>query len=187
MAAEQQTHNYYMNIGPIFADPVARQLYAEIASVEEQHVTQYETIIDPTESWLGKWVLHEANEVYNQESAESLDYRSQVNSARSPSQAVSAGAPSICSPSLREQELLRAPIRRARTFGTGPRSTSTSWSMTLARLSRERAPQAPGRKIVSPRSRGADSLEWRTPLATGSASSSFSAEVMTRSPLDSIR
>lgn len=65
MAGEQQTHNYYMNIGPLFADPVARQLYAEIASIEEQHVTQYESIIDPNESWLEKWVLHEANEVYN--------------------------------------------------------------------------------------------------------------------------
>jgi hypothetical protein len=54
-----------MNIGPIFADPVARQLYAEIASVEEQHVTQYESIIDPTETWLEKWMLHEAAEVYN--------------------------------------------------------------------------------------------------------------------------
>ncbi|MFS8070581.1 MAG: hypothetical protein ACMG6S_29805, partial [Byssovorax sp.] len=43
MAAEQQTHNYYMNIGPLFADPVARMLYAEIASIEEQHVTQYES------------------------------------------------------------------------------------------------------------------------------------------------
>ena len=60
MAAEQQTHNYYMNIGPMFADPVARQLYAEIASIEEQHVTQYESIIDPEESWLEKWVMHEA-------------------------------------------------------------------------------------------------------------------------------
>ena len=60
MAAEQQTHNYYMNIGPMFADPVARQLYAEIASIEEQHVTQYESIIDPEETWLEKWVLHEA-------------------------------------------------------------------------------------------------------------------------------
>ena len=59
MAAEQQTHNYYMNIGPMFADPVARQLYAEIASIEEQHVTQYESIIDPEESWLEKWVMHE--------------------------------------------------------------------------------------------------------------------------------
>jgi hypothetical protein len=65
MAAEQQTHNYYMNIGPLFADPMARLLYAEIASIEEQHTTQYESIIDPTESWLEKWVLHEATEVYN--------------------------------------------------------------------------------------------------------------------------
>jgi len=65
MAAEQQTHNFYMNIGPMYADPVARQLYAEIASIEEQHVTQYESIIDPQESWLEKWVLHEVGEVYN--------------------------------------------------------------------------------------------------------------------------
>jgi rubrerythrin len=65
MAAEHQTHDYYMTIGPMFSDPVARQLYAEIASIEEQHVTQYESIIDPTETWLEKWLLHEANEVYN--------------------------------------------------------------------------------------------------------------------------
>jgi rubrerythrin len=65
MAAEQQTHNFYMNVGPTYADPVARQLYAEIAHIEEQHVTQYESIIDPNETWLEKWVLHEASEVYN--------------------------------------------------------------------------------------------------------------------------
>jgi len=65
MAAEQQTHNYYMNIGPLFSDPMARLLYAEIASIEEQHTTQYESIIDPSETWLEKWVLHEAAEVYN--------------------------------------------------------------------------------------------------------------------------
>lgn len=65
MAAEQQTHNYYMNVGPLFSDPLARMLYAEIASIEEQHVTQYESLIDPDESWLEKWVLHEATEVYN--------------------------------------------------------------------------------------------------------------------------
>jgi rubrerythrin len=64
MGSEFQTHDYYMNIGPLFADPVARQLYAEIASIEEQHVTQYESIIDPEETWLEKWVLHEATEVY---------------------------------------------------------------------------------------------------------------------------
>jgi len=65
LAGEQQTHNYYMNIGPLFADPLARQLYAEIASIEEQHVTQYESLCDPDETWLEKWVLHEATEVYN--------------------------------------------------------------------------------------------------------------------------
>jgi rubrerythrin len=65
MSAEQQTHNFYMNIGPMYADPVARQLYAEIAHIEEQHVTQYESIIDPTETWMEKWLMHEAMEVYN--------------------------------------------------------------------------------------------------------------------------
>lgn len=65
MAGEHQTHDYYMTIGPMFADPVARQLYAEIASIEEQHVTQYESIIDPNEGWLEKWLLHEVSEVYN--------------------------------------------------------------------------------------------------------------------------
>ena len=65
MAGEHQTHDYYMTIGPMFADPIARQLYAEIASIEEQHVTQYESIIDPGETWLEKWLLHEAGEVYN--------------------------------------------------------------------------------------------------------------------------
>ena len=65
MGGEHQTHDYYMTIGPMFADPVARQLYAEIASIEEQHVTQYESIIDPEETWLEKWVMHEAVEIYN--------------------------------------------------------------------------------------------------------------------------
>jgi rubrerythrin len=65
VAAENQTHDYYMHVGPLFADPVARQLYAEIASIEEQHVTQYEAMTDPAETWLEKWLLHEASEVWN--------------------------------------------------------------------------------------------------------------------------
>ena len=64
-STEAQTHNYYMNVGPVFSDPLARQLYAEIASVEEQHVTQYESMLDPSETWIEQWVLHEANECYN--------------------------------------------------------------------------------------------------------------------------
>jgi hypothetical protein len=63
-ASETQTHDYYMNIGPMFADPTARQLYAEIASIEEQHVTQYESLSDPKETWLEKWMMLELMEVY---------------------------------------------------------------------------------------------------------------------------
>jgi hypothetical protein len=65
VSSEQQTQDYYLNIGPLFADPVARLLYAEIASIEEQHVTQYESLTDPDETVLEKWLLHEACEVYN--------------------------------------------------------------------------------------------------------------------------
>jgi len=64
VAAETQTHDYYMTIGPMFADPTARQLYAEIASIEEQHVTQYESLCDPKETWLEKWMTLELMEVY---------------------------------------------------------------------------------------------------------------------------
>jgi hypothetical protein len=62
--AEHQTHDYYMTVGPQFADPLARQLYAEIASIEEQHVTQYESLLDPTQTVLEDWLLHEATEAY---------------------------------------------------------------------------------------------------------------------------
>jgi hypothetical protein len=64
-AAEQQTRNYYATVGNVYADPIARQLYAEISSIEEQHVSQYESLADPRETWLEKWLLHEATEVYN--------------------------------------------------------------------------------------------------------------------------
>jgi rubrerythrin len=64
VGAETQTHDYYMTIGPTFVDPIARQLYAEIASIEEQHVTQYESLIDPSETWLEKWMMVELMEVY---------------------------------------------------------------------------------------------------------------------------
>lgn len=78
MGGEHQTHDYYMTIGPMFSDPVARQLYAEIASIEEQHVTQYESIIDPDETWLEKWLLHEATEIYNYYSCLQYETNSRV-------------------------------------------------------------------------------------------------------------
>jgi hypothetical protein len=62
---EYQTHDYYMNIGPIFADALARQLYAEIASVESQHITHYGSMLNPEESVLEKLLLTEACEIWN--------------------------------------------------------------------------------------------------------------------------
>jgi hypothetical protein len=64
VAGEQQTMNFYMNHGPDFMEPVARALYLEIAMIEEQHVTQYESLLDPLESWFEQLVHHEYNECY---------------------------------------------------------------------------------------------------------------------------
>jgi hypothetical protein len=49
----------------MFADPLARQLYAEIASVESQHITHYGSMLNPDETLLAKLVLGEACEVWN--------------------------------------------------------------------------------------------------------------------------
>src|SRR5215213_2560598 len=63
-AAEQQTMNFYMNIGNRYIEPIARSLYQEIAMIEEQHVTQYESLLDPLESWFQQEVFHQYNECY---------------------------------------------------------------------------------------------------------------------------
>ena len=64
IAAEQQTMNFYMNHGTDWIEPIARGLYAEIALIEEQHVTHYESLLDPLDSWLRQLLFHEYNEVY---------------------------------------------------------------------------------------------------------------------------
>src|SRR5215218_6736478 len=64
VAAEQQTMNYYMNAGNIPTDALARGLYLEIAMIEEQHVTQYESLLDPMETWFEQWLYHEYLEVW---------------------------------------------------------------------------------------------------------------------------
>ncbi|WP_030682963.1 hypothetical protein [Streptomyces sp. NRRL B-1347] len=64
MSAEQQTMNFYMNVGPQYMEPIARQLYQEIALVEEEHVTHYESLVDPGETWWEQLVTHEYNECY---------------------------------------------------------------------------------------------------------------------------
>jgi len=64
VSAEQQTMNYYMNVGNRFIEPLARGLYLEIAQIEEQHVSHYESLADPDESWFERLLLHEYNECY---------------------------------------------------------------------------------------------------------------------------
>lgn len=64
VAGEQQTMNLYMNLGNRYASMVARGLYLEIAQIEEQHVTHYESLADPTMSWFERLLLHDYNEAY---------------------------------------------------------------------------------------------------------------------------
>ncbi|MEU2050340.1 hypothetical protein ACH4M8_29740 [Streptomyces albidoflavus] len=64
MSTEQQTMNFYMNTGPTYVEPIARQLYQEIGLIEEEHVTHYESLVDPGESWWEQLVHHEYNECY---------------------------------------------------------------------------------------------------------------------------
>lgn len=65
LAGEQQTMNFYKTVGNAYGTPEARRLYAEISIVEEEHVTQYESLMDPTETWLERWVMHEFTECAN--------------------------------------------------------------------------------------------------------------------------
>jgi len=63
--AEQQTYLYYKTHGNMLADPLARQLYAEIAEIEEEHVTGYESLADASMTWLERLAVMQLTEAYN--------------------------------------------------------------------------------------------------------------------------
>lgn len=63
-AAEQQTMNYYMNIGGFYTSDLGRRLYQEIGMVEEEHVSQYESLKNTNETWLERLLMHEYTECY---------------------------------------------------------------------------------------------------------------------------
>ncbi len=65
VSGEQQTHNYYAEHGLCYGNECLRETYAEIKDVEEEHVTMYESLIDPTETIYEKLLLHEFTEVCN--------------------------------------------------------------------------------------------------------------------------
>jgi hypothetical protein len=63
-AGEQQTMNFYMNIGNTYYNDLGRQLYLEIGMIEEEHVSQYGSLLDPNATWLENLLLHEYTECY---------------------------------------------------------------------------------------------------------------------------
>ena len=63
-AAEQQTMNFYMNVGNLYASPLGRKLYNEIAMIEEQHVTGYGCLKDPTATFWENLLMNEYTECY---------------------------------------------------------------------------------------------------------------------------
>lgn len=63
-AAEQQTMNYYMNVANLYPSEMGRKLFSEIGMIEEQHVSQYESLMDPTCTWLTSLLEHEYTECY---------------------------------------------------------------------------------------------------------------------------
>ncbi len=64
VAAEQQTMNFYMNVANRPLDPIGRGLYQEIGMIEEQHVSQYESLCDPKPNWFERLVMHEYHEAW---------------------------------------------------------------------------------------------------------------------------
>ncbi len=63
-AAEQQTMNYYMNTSTLYHNDLGRQLYQEIGLIEEQHVSQYGSLMDPNTTMLECLLMHEYTECY---------------------------------------------------------------------------------------------------------------------------
>ena len=63
-AAEQQTMNYYMNVCNLYTSDLGRKLYQEIGMIEEQHVTQYGSLLDPSCTWLEGLLMHQYVEAW---------------------------------------------------------------------------------------------------------------------------
>ena len=63
-AAEQQTMNYYMNVCATYPNAPGRALYREIGMIEEQHVSQYGSLMDVTCTWQENLLMHQYIEAY---------------------------------------------------------------------------------------------------------------------------
>ena len=56
--------NYYMNVCAFYPTELGRKLYQEIGMVEEEHVTQYGSLIDVNVGWAECNLLHEFVECF---------------------------------------------------------------------------------------------------------------------------
>ena len=63
-AAEQQTMNFYMNLGNTVPEGPGRNHALSQSMVEEEHVTHYGSLLDPSLTWLENLLLHEYQECY---------------------------------------------------------------------------------------------------------------------------
>ncbi|MBQ6715493.1 MAG: hypothetical protein IJN21_03125 [Clostridia bacterium] len=63
-AAEQQTMNYYMNVSAVYPSEYGKKLYQEIGMIEEQHVTHYGSLLNPTLTWLENLLVHQYTECW---------------------------------------------------------------------------------------------------------------------------
>ena len=103
VAGEQQTMNFYMNVGNTLEDSIGRGLYLEIAQIEEQHVTQYESLLDPGASWYEMMVMHEYNECYLYHAFMEQEVDADSQKGLGAASCNGTRAPQNCRPSLLKQ------------------------------------------------------------------------------------
>jgi hypothetical protein len=59
-----QMRNYCLNAAPTCSDATARLLYAEVATSLEERARALVSFLDPSATWLERWMLMEASEAY---------------------------------------------------------------------------------------------------------------------------
>ncbi len=80
VSGEQQTMLFYKTHGNMYTDDLARKLYAEIAEIEQQHVSQYEQVANPDVSPLERMAMIQLNEAYNYFSCAETEVDSRIRS-----------------------------------------------------------------------------------------------------------
>lgn len=63
--AKRRNHNFYLTQGNHYTHQLARQVFSEIAEIEEQHIGMLETLFDPTTTFLELELLNHSTEAFN--------------------------------------------------------------------------------------------------------------------------